>query len=273
MQLGLLPRRHLRLQGEIGGCVLGRAALSCCRHSEEQESLNHQLLEAVWDCDTTAISSLLQHGADVNLEDGTILLCGVMQDDDCIAAASLLINHGANVNAVDAGGESALMHVARPGSTALLRLLYVAGADIQLTDDGGENALMKATSLHPSRSIIQQLVEWGCYINAQDNTGQTALHHCLSHDCYADDPACVTLLLQLGADPNIQDATGRNALHLAIQSCCPLDTLTLLADKMTDINAADSQGTTALLHAMEREGDAENVVQMLIDHRADVHVR
>lgn len=215
--------RHLRLQGEIGGFTLGRAALSCCRLSKEQERLNNQLLEAVWACDTTAISSLLQQGADVNLEDGTILLCGVMQDDDCLATASLLINQGANVNAVDAGGDSALMHMAKTGSTALLRLLYVAGADIQLTDEDGETALMKATSLHPSNSIVQQLVDWGCNINAQDNTEQTALHHCLSDDCYADNPACVTLLLQLGADPNIQDATGRNALHLAIQSCCPLD--------------------------------------------------
>lgn len=163
---------------------------------------------------------------------------------------SLLINHGANVNAVDAGGESALMFAAWEADPAchLVQLLCTAGADVHLADDDGETALMKAAaSLGPN--TVQKLFDWGSNVNVQDNIGQTALHHSLLHDSSwpsASGIACVSLLIQLGADPNIQDGTGLNALHLAILSCWPLEILTMLADKVTDMNAADSNGSTAL---------------------------
>ena len=82
----------------------------CCSlegHLDEQEDLNDLLLKAAWDTDTAVIKFLLQQGADVNFvsEEGTALLIAVQACADsqgCCEAVSLLINHGASVNAVDA---------------------------------------------------------------------------------------------------------------------------------------------------------------------------
>ena len=50
-------------------------------------------------------------------------------------------------------------------------------------------------------------------INAQDDTGWTALHICVGW-CAED---CITLLLKRGADPDIRNDQGQNARDLAVQ--------------------------------------------------------
>jgi len=55
--------------------------------------------------------------------------------------AAQLLDHGADVNAQDAGGWSALMFAARRGDLALVSLLLDAGADPHLRTERGETAL------------------------------------------------------------------------------------------------------------------------------------
>lgn len=50
-------------------------------------------------------------------------------------------------------------------------------------------------------------------INAQDDSGWTALHICVGW-CAED---CITLLLKRGADPDIRNDQGQNARELAVQ--------------------------------------------------------
>ena len=174
----------------------------------------------------------------------------------CLESVQLLIRRGADVDAVDDSGRSALIFAACSQHTETLHLLCTAGANVQLVDEDGQNALMEA-----SQETFQRLVSCGCDPNAQDFAGRTALHHHSTADCK---PTCVEALLQLGANSSIQDVTGATALHAAVFN---EDIVRVLAAAATDINAADCDGNTALIYAMLVNHSW--LVQTLLSHKAD----
>ncbi|MBQ1960542.1 MAG: ankyrin repeat domain-containing protein, partial [Akkermansia sp.] len=61
-----------------------------------------------------------------------------------LQAVDALIKAGANVNAQDEDGNTALMDAADEGHTAVVLRLIQAGADVNARDDEGETALRKA---------------------------------------------------------------------------------------------------------------------------------
>lgn len=60
------------------------------------------------------------------------------------ALIRLLVAAGADLNAQDQKGESALMKAAKQGHAALVALLLAAGANRELRDKRGKTALSKA---------------------------------------------------------------------------------------------------------------------------------
>ncbi len=192
-------------------------------------------------------------------------------------AAALLISHGAQVDAPSDDGMTPLMLAAMlEDDEGMVQLLCTAGANLHATDDSHETVLMKAAA-NPRSKSISKLITKGCSVNAQDISGQTALHHCLLCDPEREEAlhAHVSILLQSGADPNIQDVEGVNALHLAVQSSSVnMATLKLIADKIIDVNTTDEDGGTALLHALDNpEVENDAVVELLLSRQADVNVR
>ena len=65
-------------------------------------------------------------------------------------------------------------------------------------------------------AAVQELIDSGADLDAQDSRGFTALHRA-SRDRRTD-PAIVTALLAAGADPNAQDNLGRTPLDDATQA-------------------------------------------------------
>jgi ankyrin repeat protein len=61
--------------------------------------------------------------------------------DKAIAALRLLAQHGANLNAATARGETALHTAARQASNAIVRALVELGADLNAKDGSGKTAL------------------------------------------------------------------------------------------------------------------------------------
>ena len=99
---------------------------------------------------------------------------------------SLLLQTGAEVNAVDNNGETALMRAARYGNIDSIRALLAAGAEVNAINHAGETALIKATD-SVTRPPYWRFV----------------------------DPDSVATLLQAGADANAVDSKGRTARILA----------------------------------------------------------
>lgn len=80
---------------------------------------------------------------DRNEHGQTLLMCSARNSWPKVVA--LLIQHGAQVNAVDAAGCTALHAAAAAGSVDSTRLLLAAGANVKATDNNGRTALRCAT--------------------------------------------------------------------------------------------------------------------------------
>lgn len=96
---------------------------------------------------TLVAEELLAHGADVcarasNALATTPLLWAVMGQD--IAAVTLLLDHGADVNATTTAGSTPLHKAAVLGNADLVRLLLAHGANVNATNSGGQTPLTHA---------------------------------------------------------------------------------------------------------------------------------
>ena len=122
------------------------------------------------------------------------------------AEVKRLVEAGANVNAQDRDGYTALMQASGRGHTEIAKLLIEAGADVNAHDiyvpsrGGVDYELPPSTplmwaSLGGHTEIVKLLIEAGADVNTTDNGGHTALWFA-SIEGYAD---IVRLLKEAGA--------------------------------------------------------------------------
>ncbi len=86
----------------------------------------------------------------------------------------ILLARGADVNAANKEGETALMVAALEGRTEMVRFLIERGADLEARDVVGATALLYA-ALGGSLDTIKLLIEKGANLDAKTGDGQTAL--------------------------------------------------------------------------------------------------
>jgi ankyrin repeat protein len=84
---------------------------------------------------------------------------------------------------------------------------------------------------------------------------------------YSNHPSTVTLLAQLGADINACDSFGLTAL-LHASSNQYADTVLALLKSGADVDASDNMGYTALHHAAATGN--KDIVRMLVEAKADI---
>lgn len=86
-----------------------------------------------------------------------------------------LINNGAEIDAVDQSGSTALLKVARQGSDALARMLIEHGADPLVVNEDGKTSLHVAAR-HGEIEAVRVLLKLGINVNVRDSEGRTPLH-------------------------------------------------------------------------------------------------
>ena len=84
------------------------------------------------------------------------------------------ISKGADMNAKDGQGMTALMLAAKDNSIAVVSALLKAGADVNAKDLNGGTALIWA-AYQNTNQVVSALLKAGADINAKNNQGQTAL--------------------------------------------------------------------------------------------------
>lgn len=106
---------------------------------------------------------------------GDTRVADAAQRDDVVAVRSLL-REGADVNAAQADGMTALHWAARNADPELVGVLAYAGANLEATTRlGGYTALHLAARVG-HEGVVRALLEAGSLVDARTSTGATALH-------------------------------------------------------------------------------------------------
>jgi hypothetical protein len=121
------------------------------------------------------------------------------------------------------------------------------GADVNARDEDGNTALIIAVSFG-GRDVVEMLLRRGADANARNKSGETALMAAAS--TYLYNLTIVKMLLDRGADINARAEDGVTALMLAVRNN-RIDTVESLVARGVDVSAKDDNGDTALSSAEE----------------------
>jgi ankyrin repeat protein len=189
------------------------------------------LADAAEKRDKTAVSALLKSGADVNAAqaDGTTALHWATYHDDAEMVASL-VKAGANVKAVNRFGMTPLVEACINGDAAVVKLLLEAGADANTTMKGGETVLMLAAR-SGNLGAVNALLAGKANLNTRERLGQTALMWAAAEG----HTAVVRALIESGADLNVTLDSGFTAFFFAVREG-HLDTVRALLAAGIDVN-------------------------------------
>lgn len=208
---------------------------------------------------------MLDAGANIDAPDakgGTALIHAVYEKHVNLATA--LIGLGADVHARDASGNTAASFAVALDNNDVLTLLIENGVDVHTIDKEGYGLMHRAAAFGKPQ-VISLLKSRGIDINVRvkDLGSLTPLHISSQHN----NLETASKLLALGADPNL--ATSINwltPLHNAVEKD-HVEMCTLLLDKGANINARSKNGSTPLIIAVQ-EGNIE-LVRLLLAHGAD----
>jgi ankyrin repeat protein len=228
------------------------------------------LTASAYDGTLDILKLLLDHGADVNSNDGWALQIAAAEGNFEIVR-ELLIRH-ANVNArtsnpnfpqrtalygacelgwdkiVDillecgadpnlGGGEDdyPILAAARDGGSKIINKLILAHADVNVASgDDGSTALILYAENFSELEPLERLIDAGAAIDATNNNGDTALIAAAS----MYDAEFVNFLLAKGADIMHRNNDGYNAMQVA----CPLEDA-----EITDAEITDAERTLSYL--------------------------
>jgi len=160
-----------------------------------------------------------------------------------------------------------LIASAERGDDTTVRLLIAAGANKEAKDSSGKTALHHASSQGHYSTVNVLIKTIGTDKEAEDTTGQTALHVAAGGGY----DGIVRLLIDEGADISAIDRGGHVPLHLAAESGND-NVVKLLVYAGANVNATRSaDGRTPLCVAVN--GGHEKIVKLLLDCGADINAR
>lgn len=208
-----------------------------------------------------------------------------------------LIEAGADVNAKDDNGWTALMFTARYNNNPqVFKTLLLYGADVNAKSNAGTTALMLASLTNNNPEVIKVLLNAGADVNAKDENGRAAIwfvrfnpnqviqemtkvFEWLSNLNDAlikatQDNAkydIISLLIKHSADINAKNENGATALMVAAANTSYPEVINILANAGIDVNAKAKDGQTALMYAVRFNKNPE-VIRTLIKIGADIKV-
>ncbi|EAY19401.1 ankyrin repeat protein, putative [Trichomonas vaginalis G3] len=212
----------------------------------------------------------LSLGANINAKDifGSTALHKAARSN-CKETVEFLISRGANINEKDNDEVTALHEAVLIDSLEIFKILLSHGANIN-----------ESTALHlavhdGSKEIVKLFISHGANVNLKDEKGETALVIAT----YLDNTELVELLLSHGSSVNYRDYCGHKCLINAV-SYHNLEIVKLLLRYGANINEKDKYEDTALHQIafykslfgdVETENKNKEIVEFLISHGANIN--
>ena len=151
--------------------------------------------------------------------------------------------------------------IKKDASVQEIQALLQAGADVNAKDEDGRTALI-AASTEDNPEMVRLLLQAGASVNVKDKKGRTALFWVPFRYTIGEFNERVPkklevakLLLQAGADVNVVDKGSYRDGYTILMSAAYLayvDIVKLLLQYGADVNARDEDGKTALTYALTK---------------------
>jgi ankyrin repeat protein len=210
-----------------------------------------------------------------------------------LAKLRTLIEEGANVNAKNMCGETALHYAAERGHKEVVELLIAKGADInagriealQYAIDHGHTEVAiilinKGANVNPKnqsswtplhsaaergyKQVAEILLAKGAYVNSKDKKGYTPFHYAL----WNSRTDIARLLVEKGAGVHGKDQSGYIPLHWVV-IIGNRELTELLLAKGAYVNSKDKEGYTPFHYALWNS--KTDIARLLIEKGADIH--
>lgn len=257
---------------------------------------NYALLWAAFNGDLDNLERLYDQGADINFVHSgdnfnALHLSALNGSVEC---THWLLSKGCHIITTEAG-YSPLHFAVLGNSQRICRYLIESGCRIDVT------ALHSAVHAN-SLDCVQYLLGLQVPVNGYDNAGMTPLHiasdignlrilrellddkrvkinaktkaekytalHLAAENGYGD---CLQLLLKHDADVNAQSAKLQTPLYLACKQA-HIDCVEILLEHEATVNVQDNEKRTPLHAAVSKSPNSLQIVQRLVDRKADVHL-
>ena len=211
------------------------------------------------------VKTLVLAGADIDVgsNDGSTPLMYAVLSNDNTDVVEYLLEQGADVNAVNSYGSTALFIAASKGKLEMARTLVMAGVDIHAVDHKHQNALMMA-SIFGKNDVVQYLLERGADINSEDVDGLSPLHFAAGNNGNLE---TTKTLLKHGANIEGTTNTGATPIMSAILSS-KTEIIQYLIDEGAEVNVDGEAYPLAFAIAKNNL----EIIKMLVMAGADVNL-
>lgn len=265
------------------------------------------LIYAIQHNNIEAVKYFISKGADVDLKAEPLsssfakglfmcrrknppLLMAIHQDNQEII--DVLIQNGANVNAIGCGAATALHIAVQSKNIEATKKLLQAGADVNAIDERDETPLSKnlqdvemvnlLKSAGAKENIfafihrhdlknIKRLIKEG--VDVKSNIGHKTI---MTHAVEAGDVETIKTLIEAGADINVLDKTEDS---FPLKVACDngkYDIVKILVDNGADVNLKNKYNRTALILHQQYPALAKEylqIIKILLENKAEVNVQ
>ena len=185
-------------------------------------------------------------------------------------SVEVLLDAGADLDAIDSAGNTALMRATEGGHADVVEMLLDVDAE-QVANEDGDTPLARAVE-HEDIVLLEILLDAGGDVTVINNVGLSVL-------AQATTVEVAQILIDAGADVNVQfvegdTGDGLTPLMTAVRASA-LDVVRILLDAGADPNLRSRKGETALMMAARKDPPTEDtiaIVEALIEAGADPNV-